>query len=249
MSVEVEDPVANALERFRVSDAVEEAFPEASVAVIVALGLVNGPSSATSTGALADATATLRKSVDADGLRDQPKIACWHDIYRRFNAKPRKYPSSVESLARRALRPDSSVPAINCLVDFYNALSLRHLVPIGGEDLDTLQGRLELRSATGHERFDVADDSSSDEVIVPEGEVIWTDDVGVTCRRWNWRQGRRTRLTESTQNAYFIVDAVSPSTGGKEIAQIVHELTEVLRVRAHARHVGYRLIKVGNPPV
>jgi hypothetical protein len=21
--------------------------------------------------------------------------------------------------------------------------------------------------------------------------VIWRDDVAVTCRRWNWRQGRR----------------------------------------------------------
>ncbi|RQR85273.1 cytoplasmic protein [Burkholderia sp. Bp9012] len=249
MSVEIEDPVAAALEQFRVSAAIDDTYPEATIAVIVAIGLNNSPSNAESSKALADAAAALHTVVDADGLRDHPKIACWHEIYKRFNAKPRKYPCSVESLARRALRPDSTVPTINCLVDFYNALSLRHLVPIGGEDLDTLQGVLELRPATGRESFDIADDSSADHVIVPEGEVIWTDDLGATCRRWNWRQGRRTRLTEETKNAYFIIDAAIPSTGGKEIVQIVKELIDILRVHAGAEKVGYRLIKVGNVPL
>ncbi|TCG08743.1 hypothetical protein BZM27_10130 [Paraburkholderia steynii] len=231
------------------SDAIHDIYPEATIAVIVALGLSNGPTNAKSSKALADATVALRAAVDTDGLRDHPKIACWHEIYKRFNAKPRKYPCSVEALARRALRPESAVPTINRLVDFYNALSLRHLVPIGGEDLNALQGVLELRPATGRESFDIADDSSSNEVIVPEQEVIWTDDLGVTCRRWNWRQGRRTRLTEETQNAYFIVDTVVPSTGGMEIMQIVKELTDVLRVHGGAAQVGYRLIKVGNLPL
>jgi DNA/RNA-binding domain of Phe-tRNA-synthetase-like protein len=245
VSAEIDHSVENALERFHVLGAIEDAFPETSVAVVVALGLSNGPSNEASTGALTSAAAALAATLDADALRDHPKIACWHDIYRRFNSKPRKYPCSVESLARRALRADSAVPNINCLVDFYNALSLRHLVPIGGEDLDMLDGRLELRPATGREPFDIADDSSSDEVIVPEGEVIWTDDTGATCRRWNWRQGRRTRLTESTTNAYFIIDAAAPSTGHEELVQVTEELVEVLRVQAQARHVDYRLIKVG----
>jgi DNA/RNA-binding domain of Phe-tRNA-synthetase-like protein len=248
MPVEIDDPVAVALDRFRVADAIYDAFPEATVAVVVALGLTNGPSSAASLGALASASAEVAAKLDSDGLKDHPKIACWHDIYKRFNAKPRKYPSSVESLARRALRSDAEVPGINALVDFYNALSLRHLVPIGGEDLDTLSGGLELRPASGQEHFDIGDDSASTEVIVPEGEVIWADDVGATCRRWNWRQGRRTRLTESTTNAWFIIDSAVSSTGGNEIGEIVRELCSVLREQAGAAHVGYRLIKVGELP-
>lgn len=249
MSLEIEDPLVTVFDQFRVSDAIHDTYPEATIAVIVALGLSNGPTNTESSKALTDATVALRAAVDADELRDHPKIACWHEIYKRFNAKPRKYPCSVEALARRALRPDTAVPTINCLVDFYNALSLRHLVPIGGEDLDALEGVLELRTATGRESFDIADDSSADHVIVPEGEVIWTDDLGATCRRWNWRQGRRTRLTEETKNAYFIIDAAVPSTGGTEIMQIVKEWVDVLRTHAGAAQVGYRLIKVGNLPL
>lgn len=44
------------------------------------------------------------------------------------------------------------------------------------------------------------------------GEVVWCDEAGVTCRRWNWRQGRRTRLREDTTTALFILDALAPMT-------------------------------------
>lgn len=40
------------------------------------------------------------------------------------------------------------------------------------------------------------------------GEVVWRDAEGVTCRRWNWRQGRRTQLTDETTSALFILDAL-----------------------------------------
>jgi len=41
---------------------------------------------------------------------------------------------------------------------------------------------------------------------------VWCDDAGVTCRRWNWRQGRRTQLREGTSAALFILDALDPVT-------------------------------------
>ena len=51
-----------------------------------------------------------------------------------------KFPSSIESMARRVLRGDP-FPKINPLVDLYNSVSLKYLVPMGGHDLDTLQGK------------------------------------------------------------------------------------------------------------
>ena len=34
----------------------------------------------------------------------------------------------------------------------------------------------------------------------------------MTCRRWNWRQARRTQLCEDTTIALFILDALDPTT-------------------------------------
>ena len=41
------------------------------------------------------------------------------------------------------------------------------------------------------------------------GEVIWRDDDGVTRRCWNWRQCVRTRITEATTSAMFILDGLA----------------------------------------
>ena len=92
------------------------------------------------------------------------------------------------------------MPRISALVDRYNAVSVPHAVPVGGEDLDHVVSPVRLVFAAGGEPFDDA--------VAKPGEVVWTDAVGVTCRRWNWRQGVRTRLTGSTTRAYFLFDAL-----------------------------------------
>ena len=58
-----------------------------------------------------------------------------------------------------------------------------------------------LAFASGAEPFDGGDPPRA-------GEVVWADGAGVTCRRWNWRQGRRTRLELDTTRAYFLFDAL-----------------------------------------
>ena len=102
------------------------------------------------------------------------------------------------------------VPAINRLVDLYNAVSLEFALPVGGEDLARIAGASRLTIATGAEPFDTF---RSGEPIVEHpaaGEVVWIDDLGVTCRRWNWRQCARTRLTERSTDAFFVLERLEP---------------------------------------
>jgi DNA/RNA-binding domain of Phe-tRNA-synthetase-like protein len=87
-----------------------------------------------------------------------------------------------------------------------------HQIPLGGEDLTRYTGPPRLVRATGIEPFDTVADGI-DVVEHPEvGEVVWCDETGVTCRRWNWRQARRTQLREDTTAALFILDALDPTT-------------------------------------
>jgi DNA/RNA-binding domain of Phe-tRNA-synthetase-like protein len=73
-------------------------------------------------------------------------FACWREAYRRFGAKPKDHPSSIENLVRRVSK-GHSLRHVNRLVDLYNAISLKHLVPAGGEDLDAIDGDVELAFA------------------------------------------------------------------------------------------------------
>ena len=187
----------------RIEPAVGADFPGYRAGFVVADGLTNGPSHAASERELAAVEGCWSELARA---ADHPHIAAWRAAFSGFGAKPSRFPSSAEALMSRALR-GAGLPRVNRLVDLYNAVSVRHAIPVGGEDLDAVQGGVRLMRATGDEPFDAA----PGEVEHPRpGEVVWADAAGVTCRRWNWRQGHRTRLTASTTRAYFLFDALPP---------------------------------------
>jgi DNA/RNA-binding domain of Phe-tRNA-synthetase-like protein len=217
-------PDAGAL-RAWVDPAIHARHRDYVTAVVVAAGLRNGPSDADSGGRLAAAEAGLR----ARGLTraaEDAHLAARRQAFSAFGAKPSKYPSSAEALAARVLK-GQPLPRINRLVDLYNAVSIRHLLPVGGEDSDRLEGPLRLVIAQRGEPFDPRGDGAAVEYAAP-GEAIWRDDRGVTCRRWNWRQGARTQLTEDTRSAFFVLDRLAPMSVD-QLDDAVAELSEGLR--------------------
>lgn len=186
------------LDQIVVDTEVRELRPDFAVLLMSAEGLVNGPSDAASEGWLS-AAATVADPSD-------PHVAAWHEAYTAFGAKPKRTRPSVDALLRRA----DALPAINRVVDAYNAVSVEYALPIGGEDLDTYVGPARLVRARGDEPFDIIASGEPAVEHPAEGEVIWRDDKGVTCRRWNWRQCVRTRITEDTKNALFLFERLEP---------------------------------------
>jgi len=188
-------------------------------------GLGSGSSAVDSLIAAAESRA--RELLAAAAVEDLPHIAAWRDAYRAFGAKPQRTRNSLEALTRRA---EQGLPRVNPLTDAYNAISVLHQVPIGGEDLRRYSGPARLVRAAGDEAFDTA---SGGEPVVEHpdaGEVVWRDDAGATCRRWNWRQGRRTALGHGTSSALFILDALAPmSDDGLDAAEaaLIGALTEL----------------------
>lgn len=195
------------LDRILVHPDVFALRPDFAVLAITAAGLLNGPTDEESRRWLRAAEAAARGAGASAPL--DPHLIAWQDAYRAFGAKPQRTCSSGEALWRRAVG-ESGLPEISRLVDAYNAVSVEHRLPVGGEDLAHFVGPIRLIRAAGTERFETV---KSGEVIVESpapGEVAWADDLGVTCRRWNWRQGTRTRLTDATTDALFLLERLEP---------------------------------------
>ena len=182
-----------------------EAYPGYRAGVIVADGLGGPP---------ADGVDVAADVVFA--RLDHPHLVAWREAFRAFGAK--RHRCSAEALIARG-----ALPRINPLVDRYNAVSVRWAVPVGGADLDHVVPPVRLVFARGSEPFDggAAEHPRA-------GEVVWVDGVGVTCRRWNWRQGVRTRLTESTTRAYFLFDAL-PAFSDADLGAAMDDLCSLLR--------------------
>jgi DNA/RNA-binding domain of Phe-tRNA-synthetase-like protein len=183
--------------------------PDYRAMLLAVDGIVPGPGDQAS-----DALLQAAEAAAAQALRDRPAerlphVAAWREAYRAFGAKPQRTRSSLEALLRRA---GSGLPRVNRLTDLYNAVSVLHQLPLGGEDRTRYAGAPRLVRATGEEPFDTVAGGIAVTGHPDPGEVVWCDDAGVTCRRWNWRQARRTQLRDDTTAALFILDALSPMT-------------------------------------
>ena len=181
--------------------------PDYRALLVAVEGITPGPSDEASEALLRQAEAAAGEAMRDGDVEELPHVAAWREAYRGFGAKPQRTRNSLEALLRRA---SSGLPRVNRLTDLYNAISVLHQIPLGGEDLARYAGPPRLVRATGGERFETVADGALLVEHPDPGEVVWCDDEGVTCRRWNWRQARRTQLTEVTTTALFILDALDP---------------------------------------
>lgn len=194
--------------QFRIDEGFQQLFPAAAIGIVVASGIDNRRNGATAQAALEAAAREAATALGDDDLATHPAVTPWREAYRRFGMKPSRYRSSIESLLRSA-RADG-VRGINPLVDLYNAVSLRHLLPCGGEDLDAIRGDLRLTLAQGDESFLPL--GATEEQPPIAGEVVYADDLGIVCRSWNWREAERTKLTADTTRAVLVIEALPPRT-------------------------------------
>lgn len=195
--------------RLKVHPAVFERYPGFRALVLYAGGLRNRPSSDASLAVQQQAVLETRQAFGEEKPASHPHIAAWRQAYADFGTKPSRFLCSAEALLRRVLRGED-LPRISELVDLYNAVSIRYVLPLGGEDRDRLASDLELAFARGGEPFETRSEGGESIDPAEPGEVVWMDAAGVTCRRWNWRQGLRTALTLDTVNAYFLLESLEP---------------------------------------
>ena len=134
-------------------------------------------------------------------------LTAWDDVFKAFGAKPKRTPCSASALRKRVLK-EGELPSLDPIVDIYNAISVRYAIPVGGENFAAYSGVPRLTIADGSEPFDTLKEGQPIVEYPDAGEVVWRDDIGVTCRRWNWRQGVRTRLDSQAKTMWFILESL-----------------------------------------
>jgi DNA/RNA-binding domain of Phe-tRNA-synthetase-like protein len=142
-------------------------------------------------------------------LKADLRTTAWTDLYRELGCNPNKFPPAHLALLKRIQKPGAMIPFINKTVAIMNDNSIRGLLPVGGDDLRQAGETLELRFAVGDERFIPLNEPDKTEFSDP-GEVIYVveETKEIMCRRWNWRNGFATRITEATQAIVMNIDGL-----------------------------------------
>jgi DNA/RNA-binding domain of Phe-tRNA-synthetase-like protein len=224
------------LDQVAVEHPVFELRPDYAALIVVAENLCPGPSDEATSALLSDAEEQARAVLAGRDAGELAPVAAWRAAYQAFGAKPKRTRPSVEALLRRV---EAGLPRIDRLTDIYNAISVGHLLPVGGEDLACYRGPARLARAAGDEPFDTVRDGEPVTGHPEPGEVIWRDDDGVTCRCWNWRQCARTRITHATTSAMFILDGLA-ELGPDGLAEAGRDLAGQLAALHPGARLGWR---------
>jgi DNA/RNA-binding domain of Phe-tRNA-synthetase-like protein len=226
---------------YSISQEIFDRYPGYSRGVVLAFDVHNGPSPERLVQMLRDAEASVRRQANIENIAEHPRIKPWREAYKAFGAKPSEFRSSVEAMARRALRNDL-IPSINTLVDIGNIVSLQHLVPVGGHSMDELTQDIALRLATGEENF-VPFGSTETEHPLP-GEVIFAEGNTVLTRRWTWRQANHTLTLPETRSIEINIDRLPP-VEMEEIHAIANQLMGLMEEYCGGK-LHYEILIAGN---
>lgn len=227
---------------YSIADEVFAKYPGYARGVVLAYGVTNRESPGELTDLLREAEASVRARMTIETVAEYPRIKSWREAYRAFGAKPSEFRSSIEAMARRALR-NECLPSINALVDIGNVISLKYLVPVGGHALDEVKEDIALRPATGSEVF-IPFESDQVEAPLP-GEIIFAEGDTVLTRRWTWRQAKHTLTVLSTRMIEFNVDGLAP-VPLTEVEQICIEVSQMVE-RFCGGRLRYGILTPENP--
>jgi len=209
---------------FSIQKELFDILPDLTIGMVVAKGVDNTHPSKEIDDLLAKAVEEVKKNFVGDKAQEHPRIKPWRTAFSKLGISGSKFPSSIESMARRILKGDP-FPKINPLVDLYNSVSLRFLVPMGGHDLDTLEGNIHLRFTEGWEPFTPM--GGGETVTLPKGELVYRDDREVLTRNWVWRQCEKDKATEKTKNIFIPVDVLG-EVGRGRADEIILELSQLI---------------------
>jgi len=145
------------------------------------------------------------RRVDLNGcnLKEHPDILPYREAFNMLSMNPNKFMCSIEALCKR-IQKGNGMPSINPVVDIGNAVSLKHMLPIGAHDLGKMNTDFAVRFSLPDDRFTPF---GSDDTETPDpGELIYVSGNTVKTRRWIWRQSEDGKIDETSSYILFPID-------------------------------------------
>ena len=188
-------------------------FPEASIAVLSVkevqeAAVLDAVRSKEIESILKEANEGAKRFVPNEPISENEVVKAWREAYSKFPTKK----------------------GARCSLE-----SLKYAFPIGAENLDAIEGDLHLGVMKGGEEFFPI---GSDKMEPPlPGEIAYYDQAGVICRCWNWRDGKRTEVTDETTREFIAMECIEKDRVN-ELQAAVDELAELL-----SRYVGAKVMQ------
>jgi DNA/RNA-binding domain of Phe-tRNA-synthetase-like protein len=213
--------------RFCIEEDIFRMFPQFCRGIVMAAGIDNSRPCPGLADLLREQEETMRQDPSID-LATHPRLLAWKDAYRQFGSNPNKFTPSIVFLSKQ-VKSGKTIRSISPAVDAFNIISIKHIIPCGGDDMNSVEGDVTLGRAVSDETF--APIFKPEAIEHPEsGEVIYVNrrTQRVLCRRWNWRNADFSKIMPETRNLAINVDGMMPAISREEIEEAAEELKQLL---------------------
>ena len=210
---------------FKVDNKFFEKIPNAVFGVVVVKNFDNTKNYDFITDNFQENQKEALKKFEGVKIKEENWILPYRDAFTKLGINPNKYMCSIEALMTR-ISKGKELPYINPIVDLGNSLSLKYELPIGIHDIDKfINNEIEIRPATSSDTFIPF---GSTEIEHPdEGEIIYASKNEVKTRRWTWRQGENSKVTEESTNFFIPIDGFTENID--KIKELQNELISIFK--------------------
>lgn len=209
--------------KFKVSKKLFEKIPDAVFGVVVVKSFDNKRSYDFINSLFEENLTLSKEKFNGVKIKEEKWIEPYREAFRSLNINPNKYMCSIEALMTR-ISKGNDIPKINSIVDLGNALSLKYELPLGVHDIDKFKNNeIEIREAI---ESDIFIPFGSDTVEHPEnGEIVYASKDEIKTRRWTWRQGENSKVTEESTNLFIPIDGFNDNKD--KILKLQKELIDI----------------------
>lgn len=169
--------------------------------------------------------AEVREKYNIETLKDDPTVRAYRDFYWKLGIDPTKTRPSGEALLRRVLHRDE-LPQISTVVDAYNLVSTKTIIPISGFDKDCLNQPFCVRFAENNEAFTGI--GMSKPMSLTDKMLVLADQKRILCI-YPYRDFDHTKITENTRNV-LITGYGAVGIGEQQLTEAVKTTLEYIKL-------------------
>ncbi|MBI3342652.1 hypothetical protein HY032_00665, partial [Candidatus Gottesmanbacteria bacterium] len=164
----------------------------------------------------------LLEGFTTEKIGEYPEITSYRKLYKEMGVDWHSRRPSPEALLRRVAL-GKGLYTVNTCVDAYNLVVMKHRVSVGAFDYDTVRFPTVLRFAGEGDEILLLGDKEPTKYT--SKELAYYDGEGGYNIDFNFRDARRTMVTEKTRNVWVNVDGIFDITP-EQVEQSLRESVE-----------------------
>lgn len=164
------------------------------------------------------------------------------EAYQKFKTK-KGARCSIENLLKRVLK-GNPVGSITPSVDIYNTVSLTHALPVGGEDIDAMDGDIRLGITEGGDAFRPL--GEEEDAPTRKASCATATMPAPSAAAGTGATASGTALTDDSKKAFLIIESVDPARAD-DLAAATDQLAAMVQQYLGADIFAKQIVTRDNP--